>query len=88
MGRSPIKPLKSMLRSKCEYVGFEKYVHTCSTLVKVQECFVGFEKYVHTVVKVQELNSAHANLESVPFSKLRYSYLGTTKYERDQNTST
>ena len=40
--------------------------------------YVGFEKYVHTVVKVHELNSTHANLESVQVSKLRYSYLGTT----------
>ena len=55
-----------MLSTKCEYLGFEKYVHT--------------------VLKVQELNSAHANLESVPFSKLQYKYLDTPEGVWDKNT--
>ena len=57
MGLSPIKPLKSMLSTKCEHVP------------------LGFEKYVHVLVKVQELNIGHANLESVQFSKVQYKYL-------------
>ena len=41
--------------------------------VIIKNCVcIGFEKYVHTIVKVCELNSAHANLESVIFSKLWY----------------
>ena len=32
--RSPIKPLKGLLKTKCAYVGFENYVHT---VLKVHE---------------------------------------------------
>ena len=39
--------------------------------------YVGNKKYVEITLKVQELNIAHANLESVPFSKLQYKYLAT-----------
>ena len=47
-------------------------------MISIKGGYEGFEKYVHIVLKVHELNSTHANLESVQVSKLRYSYLGTT----------
>ena len=42
---------------------------------KCEHVPLGFEKYVHVLVKVQELNIGHANLESVQFSKVQYKYL-------------
>lgn len=41
--------------------------------------YVGFETYVETGFKVHELNSAYANLESILFLKLRYSYISRFK---------
>ena len=40
--------------------------------------YVGFEKYIETILKVHELNSASANLESVSFNKQWYSLFALT----------
>ena len=48
-------------------------IKTLKGMLSTKCGYVDFFKYVHTVLKVHEFNSAHANIESVPFSELRYS---------------